>query len=192
MLVTVVHHAPSCRPLSHGVIWPAADLQSFPQFGRFSARSSRINPRVSGRWAEAGVCDLLTLTPPRLRGQQVRAASDCNTWKHQELKENKHTDPPRLKVDGPSDERKRTAFIGRTTRCRWGRAGGSDQDNQDVRTMTSKGKTKLNRKESNRITRFHKQKGKVDPDHRWKQNLSQTEFRLHSFKKCSSHTSQSF
>lgn len=79
MFVTVVHHTPSCRPLSHGVIWPAADLQSFPQFGRFSARSSRINPRVSGRWAEAGVCDLLTLTSPRLRGQQVRAANDCNT-----------------------------------------------------------------------------------------------------------------
>lgn len=79
MFVTLLHHTPSCRPLSHSVIRLAADLQSFLQFGRFSARSSRINPRVSGRWAEAGVRDFLTLTSPRSRSQQIRAANDRNT-----------------------------------------------------------------------------------------------------------------
>lgn len=126
-------HHPALLPLT---VWSdlPAGLHSFLHFGRFSARISRINPRVSGRWAGSRrpwLFDFDSFTQPTGKSCQPLQHRKRRSLKHQELKENKHPDRLKQNVDCPTDKRRRTAFIGRTTRGRWERTGGSDQDNQD-------------------------------------------------------------
>lgn len=126
------HHHSAIVCLS---VW--SDLLIF----RASCRSADLQPEVagliqrgSGRWAEAANGDFFDFEVSSFTQQMGKSCQGLQKGRRRRRRRNgrqelKNINKCRPKVaEGREDE---DGFNGGTTRCRWGRTGGSGQDNQD-------------------------------------------------------------